>query len=50
MTILPDAYGYGIGAILAQSGEDGEQPIVYASRLPRQSESSYSITEKSALQ
>lgn len=38
MTILPDACGYGIGAVLAQTGDRGEQPIAYASRLLSKSE------------
>jgi len=49
MEVIPDACGYGIGGVLAQTIEGIEHPIAYASRLLSGSELNYSITEKECL-
>jgi hypothetical protein len=44
-----DASGYGFGAVLLQKFEDGEHPIVYASRTMEDRETRHEIIEKEAL-
>jgi hypothetical protein len=44
-----DASGYGLGAVLSQEFEDGEHPIVYASRSLEDREMHYEVIEKEAL-
>lgn len=48
--IYTDACNYGLGAVLTQKGDDGEEhPISYASRTLNQAERHYSATEKECL-
>jgi hypothetical protein len=43
MIILPDACGFGIGAVLSQNVNGKEHPLAYASRLLSSSQVNYSI-------
>jgi hypothetical protein len=49
MIIIPDACGFGIGAVLSQNVNGKEHPLAYVSRLLSSSEVNYSITEKECL-
>ena len=49
MIILPDACGFGIGAVLSQNVNGKEHPLAYASRLLSSSQVNYSITKKECL-
>ena len=44
-----DTSNYGLGALISQIFEDGEHPIVYASRVMTAAERNYSTTEKECL-
>jgi hypothetical protein len=41
-----DAYGYGVGGVLAQFRDNFYKPVAYFSRRLSQSEPNYSTTEK----
>ncbi|MGI9484275.1 MAG: reverse transcriptase domain-containing protein [Geminicoccaceae bacterium] len=49
MILQTDASGYGLGVVLTQIFDDGEQPIAYASRTLEDRETRHAIVEKEAL-
>lgn len=48
-TIYTDASGYGVGAVLTQQHEDGEQAIAYISRSLNKNERNFTTTERECL-
>lgn len=48
-TVTTDASEYALGAVLSQEGENGEQPIAYASRRLTDTEARYSALERELL-
>ena len=47
--VQTDASNYAIGSVLTQEGEDGEHPIIYASRVLNTAEKNYTVSEKELL-
>lgn len=48
-TVQRDASKYAIGVVSTQEGEDGDHPIVYASRVLSKAERNYTVTKKEVL-
>ena len=48
-SITTDASGYAIAGVLSQTHEDGEHPVIYASRTLKDAERRYTTTERECL-